>query len=285
MAPVLSDALRQLRASESETHIQQVVFVTDGSVGNESGLLSLIENNLGRARLFTVGIGSAPNSFFMRKAAQFGRGSFSYIGDISDVENTMSALFERLESPVMTGLSLQWPANIETESWPQRLQDLYRDEPMLITAKLSSKPKAQQKVTLTGRGANKSWSRSLSLNQPLPSKGLGSLWARDKIASLMDRKHRGEAESVVRAEVLDLALKHSLLSAYTSFVAVEEKVSRPSEKNLKSKALPNLVAKGQKLVPVNLPKTATGGLLSLMLGSALLSLALLLRKLSKQRSV
>ncbi len=278
MAPALSEAFKHLRDSVSETHIQQVVFVTDGSVGNEAALLSLIEKDLGRARLFTVGIGSAPNSFFMHKAAQFGRGNFSYVGDLSEVKNKMSALFEQLESPIMTQLDLKWPKGIKAESWPQRLQDLYRDEPMVITAKLSAKPQANQTVTLSGLAADKPWSRSLSLKQAWASEGLGSVWARDKISSLMDRKHRGEEASVVKAEVLSLALKHSLLSAYTSFVAVEQKVTRPVGKNATQESVPNLVAKGQTLVPVSLPNTATGAPISLLLGGFLLGLALWLRR-------
>jgi len=62
--------------------LQQVVFITDGAVGNEAELFRYVHNHLGDRRLFTVGIGSAPNSYFMRKSAQFGRGSYTVIGDI-----------------------------------------------------------------------------------------------------------------------------------------------------------------------------------------------------------
>ena len=64
-----------------ENTLRQVVFITDGSVGNEDALFKLISDHLGPSRLFTVGIGSAPNSYFMRKAAQFGRGTFTYPAD------------------------------------------------------------------------------------------------------------------------------------------------------------------------------------------------------------
>src|SRR5690606_4296591 len=55
--------------------LRQVIFITDGSVGNEQALMQLIEQKLGHSRLFTVGIGSAPNSYFMTGAAQAGRGT------------------------------------------------------------------------------------------------------------------------------------------------------------------------------------------------------------------
>ena len=67
-----------LKPGRSPGFVRQVVFLTDGAVGNESALFTLIRDRLGDRRLFTVGIGSAPNSHFMTKAAQFGRGSFTY---------------------------------------------------------------------------------------------------------------------------------------------------------------------------------------------------------------
>ena len=60
MAPALNAALKRTTA---ENYIKQVVFITDGAVGNEAALFSQIKNELGDARLFTVGIGSAPNSY------------------------------------------------------------------------------------------------------------------------------------------------------------------------------------------------------------------------------
>ena len=61
------------------------MFITDGAVGNEAQLLAQIEKGLGNSRLFTVGIGPAPNSWFMKKAARFGRGTHTYINDVSEV--------------------------------------------------------------------------------------------------------------------------------------------------------------------------------------------------------
>src|SRR5262249_52434080 len=63
----------------------------------------------GDSRLFTVGIGSAPNSHFMTKAAAIGRGTFTYIGKVDEVREKMSALFAKLESPVLKGVRIDWP--------------------------------------------------------------------------------------------------------------------------------------------------------------------------------
>ena len=90
--------------------MRQVIFLTDGAVGNENALFALIRERLDDRRLFTVGIGSAPNSHFMTKAAQFGRGTFTFIGDTSEVQEKMAALFRKLESPVLTDIAVDWPS-------------------------------------------------------------------------------------------------------------------------------------------------------------------------------
>ena len=126
MAPAVRAALD---APAKEGFLRQVVFMTDGSVGNEDELFKLIQKKLGRSRLFTVGIGSAPNSHFMTKAAQLGRGSFTYIGDIAEVGEKMGALFGKLEHPVLSDIVVEWPASVSAEGYPQKLPDLYLGEP------------------------------------------------------------------------------------------------------------------------------------------------------------
>ena len=98
MRPALE---RALRATTSETHLRQIIFITDGSVGNEQELYRLIEQELGQARLFTVGIGSAPNGWFMRKAAEAGRGTYSYISALHEIDEKMQRLIRKLEKPQM----------------------------------------------------------------------------------------------------------------------------------------------------------------------------------------
>ena len=96
MRPALKMALN---GPAQESHLRQVIFITDGSVGNEAELFSLIEQDLGTARLFTVGIGSAPNGWFMRKSAEAGRGTYTYISALHEVGEKMTRLFRKLETP------------------------------------------------------------------------------------------------------------------------------------------------------------------------------------------
>src|SRR5262245_11995672 len=87
--------------------LRQVISLTDGAVGNEAQLVAAIHERLGDSRLFTIGIGSAPNSHFMREAARLGRGTFTYIGSINEVKEKMVSLFAKLESPALTDVEIE----------------------------------------------------------------------------------------------------------------------------------------------------------------------------------
>ncbi|MCZ6830176.1 MAG: marine proteobacterial sortase target protein [Gammaproteobacteria bacterium] len=270
------------RQGEELQLLRQVVFITDGAVGNETALFQEIQQRLGRSRLFTVGIGSAPNSWFMRKAAQVGRGHSTFIGDISEVQQQMQALFDGLSTPLSSDIRIDWPQ--EVEAYPARVPDLYRGQPVLVAARLiAAKPGSPSpvgSVTVSGRNAAGRWQRRLELPAQAADeqlhKGVASVWARQKIAELLDGKILGTPEDEVRAAVLPVALAHQLVSPYTSFVAVEQRLSRPTAATLKSKAVPNLPPAGQSPQAYAWPQTATGAPAQLALGSLLLLLALLL---------
>lgn len=140
--------------------IRQVVFITDGAVGNEGELFGYIESHLGDSRLFTVGIGSAPNTYFMRKAAQFGRGSFTYVGSTLEVSEQMENLFRKLEAPALAEIDVWWedPA---AEIYPDRTPDLYVGEPLVLTALLPNGPGG---VELTGYRGASAWEASLAVS-------------------------------------------------------------------------------------------------------------------------
>ena len=102
MVPAMRAALTDSSASDAN-HVRQVVFLTDGAIGNEQQLFDTITAMRGRSRVFMVGIGSAPNTFLMTRAAELGRGTFTHIGSVEQVEERMRDLFAKLENPAVTG--------------------------------------------------------------------------------------------------------------------------------------------------------------------------------------
>lgn len=272
MVPALA---RALDGSSDAARVRQVIFLTDGAVGNEDELFGLIQRQLGDTRLFTIGIGSAPNSHFMRKAAQSGRGTFTYIGNLDDVQARMSELFAKLEAPVLKGVTVRWSDNPDVDMTPRHIPDLYLGEPVLVSAALAH---ASGDVEISGSSGAVQWATRVSLADANHGHGVGVLWARNKIAALLDTLHDGANEDEIRAAVVAIALEHHLVSKYTSLVAVDKTPARPAQDELKSAAVPTNLPAGWDADAVfgELPRGATDarwnllvGILALLLGGLL----------------
>ncbi len=233
-------------------------------------LFSFIRSHLGRSRLFTVGIGSAPNSHFMRDAARFGRGTFTYIGSSNEMQEKMTALFEKLESPVLTNVELRFddPA---VEMWPQRIPDLYAGEPLVIAVKFS---KPTGRVIASGKRAGEEWNDVHNMQVTAEESGIGRLWARRKIEALAD------SEGDVRQQIVDLALPHHLVSQYTSLVAVDHTPSGVPQQTCETRPVPATLPAGWGGIDGSLPGTATPAPMYLLVGIALLTVAAVFARLT-----
>ena len=266
-----------LRTPPTENLLRQIVFITDGAVGNEDGLFELIDKKLNGARLFTVGIGSAPNSWFMRKAAEAGRGSFTTISALHEVGEKMDRLFRKLESPQVTDIEVLWPSGVVVDSYPSIVPDLYLGEPVVVKARATGEARPGDVVRIAGNSVGGAWSEELTLAGRGQSAGVGALWARARIGELLDQMRRGRSEDEVRGDVVETALAHHLVSKYTSLVAVDKTPVRPAGSGLDSEQVANLMPHGQGgSALTGFPATATNAMQLLQSGMALLLLALVI---------
>ena len=233
MVPAMKAALTDRRDAD-EGYLRQVVFLTDGEIGNEQQLFDIIAAMRGRSRVFMVGIGSAPNSFLMTRAAEIGRGTYTHIGSVDQVETRMRALFDKLENPVVTGLTASYSG--ESDMTPAILPDLYRGEPIVLAAKVSS---LNGTLEISGRIGDRPWEVRLPVANAAEGQGLSKLWARRKITDAEVARTLGQATAEeTDRRILALALGHHLVSRLTSLVAVDTTPSRPVGMHLTRTELP-----------------------------------------------
>jgi Ca-activated chloride channel family protein len=262
MAPALQAAMQ---LPPQDGLLRQIVFITDGAAGNEAELLLQVAEELGEARLFTVAIGSAPNAWFMRKAAAIGRGSHTHIGREDEVGERMSALWARIRNPAVQNICVDW--GMEAEYYPEIVPDLYAGEPLWLYARL---PFVPREVTVCGELDGHYWETRSRPQAAGGNADLPALWARSKIEALEDSRVFGADFDAIRAEVLDLALEFGLLTRYTGLVAVDRTPARPADAALEGTEVPSLLPAGSTLATGFAP-TATGWQAQLAL--ALLALA------------
>jgi Ca-activated chloride channel family protein len=234
MVPAMRAALTDVAGSEAN-NVRQVVFLTDGAIGNEQQLFETITAMRGRSRVFMVGIGSAPNTFLMTRAAELGRGAFTHIGSVDQVEERMRGLFAKLENPAVTGLAAKF-SDAAADITPAVIPDVYRDEPLVLAARLD---KLVGSVEIKGRIGDRPWAVTLPLANAAEGKGLSKLWARRKISDAeVARTTRQASPEDADKTILALALEHQLVTRLTSLVAVDKTPSRPEGEPLKLTELP-----------------------------------------------
>lgn len=275
MAPPLAAALA---SPTQDGMLKQILFITDGAVGNETDLFRMIEQGLKQSRLFMVGIGAAPNSYFMRKAAQFGRGAFVQISNTREVAAQMGRLLAKIESPVYRDLEVRWHGSAGVDFFPRQLPELYDSEPLVMLARAES---LVGDIEISG-GGPRHFDTTIGLDRGGTADGVGTLWARAKIEALLDEKALGGDPDAIQAEVTRVALTHKLVSPWTSFVAVETWAARPPGESLATNAVPGTLPPGQQ-VAVMMPGTATPASLELIAGTAALALGLLLLVMERRR--
>jgi len=256
---MLSALTLALHSSSSGERVRQVVFITDGAVGNESALFDYISRRIGKSRLFTIGIGSVPNAYFMKRAARAGRGTFTYIGTPEDVHEKMSGLFAYLESPMLTDIRLHWPGRVD-ETYPAPIPDLYAGEPLVVVLRAKD---LGGRVSITGLRSGEPWQQSVSLENGTARAGVARLYARRKIESfrlnlsrLQEDLGYEEGRKQFRDKIIETGLRYHLVTRYTSLVAVEKESSRPHDAPLKAWPVPTHLPAGWQLEKIWLEKPA-----------------------------
>ncbi|MCF6293111.1 MAG: marine proteobacterial sortase target protein [Robiginitomaculum sp.] len=234
MLPALSAAFDTPR-TQSSNKLRQLVFITDGQISNEGELFSLIAENLGNSRLFTIGIGSAPNRYFLSRAAKLGRGTDTIISDLNKVAAEMTRVFAKLEKPIMQNLAVKFTGIVPKDVSPNPLPDLYNNDPVIILAKFTSKP---QDMVLSGQLSHSNWVANLSLSSAKPGTGISQLWARAKIKSLEEGRFRGKPVEQINQQILQISLDHHLVSRLTSLVAVDITPITPDDTTLETVMIP-----------------------------------------------
>ena len=314
MVPPMTAALQDQHPSDT-SHLRQVVFLTDGDIGNEEALFSTITKNRGRSRIFMVGIGSAPNSYLMTRAAELGRGTFTHIGDGAEVVAKMQDLYTKIGNPVVTELKAELVGN-SARITPDMLPDLYRGEPVLLMAEAKD---LSGSLKISGNIGEQPWEVTLPISKAAKGDGISKLWARRKIADFEVASTLGTLtyDEANRA-ILAMALEHQIVSSQTSLVAVDKTPKRPAGEKLTRADIPLNLPAGwnydsvfgndkpvvkqrdaeaafQQLamlqtpaaVPaqqqVMLPQTATSAELLMLIAGILLTLSLVLRLVPSPR--
>ncbi|HEX6839236.1 MAG TPA: VIT domain-containing protein, partial [Polyangia bacterium] len=223
--------------------LRMVVFCTDGFIGNEKEIIDYIGTMRGQSRVFGFGIGSSVNRYLIEGVARAGRGAAEIVRQGEPANEAVTQLYKRLDRPVLTDVALRFSGVDVTAMEPERLPDLFAGQPLVVVGKYRGRGPAS--VEVSGMLGEKPYVRTIpvSLSQQPGDAVLGTLWARRRIETLTDATESGAAADQ-QAQIVDLALKFKLVTAYTSFVAVEKELKLDARTPLAEMLVPNELPEG-----------------------------------------
>lgn len=240
---------RAMNMPGSEQKSRSIVVVTDGYVNFEADAFDLIRDHRGAANVFCFGIGSSVNRQLIEGIARVGGGEAFVVTTPSEAPETARRFRKYIESPVLTKVKLEARGFEASELQPASLPDVFANRPITVCGKWKGSPGGQ--LVLTGiTGGGEKYQQVIDIAQTsakgMHNPALRSLWARERVRELSDyAKLRKDVKSQKETiqEVTNLGLTYSLLTAYTSFIAVDETV-RPIDTPAQKVKQPSPLPKG-----------------------------------------
>jgi len=227
-----TEMMKAIRAaldpSDEQDHVRVVCFMTDGYVGNDMEIVGEVRRHP-NARVFSFGIGSSVNHFLLDQMAREGRGEVEYVGLEDDGSAAARRFYQRVNTPLLTDLKLEWNGVAVSDVFPARLPDLFSAKPVVISGRYDTPGKGF--LRLRGKQAGRDFVREVPVSLPAVQPAhdvLATLWARRKVDALMASNwtgmQSGDPGLELKSAITKIGVEFGLMTQFTSFVAVEESI-------------------------------------------------------------
>ncbi len=218
---------KALQFKDAENYSRTFVVITDGYVAIEKELFRLIRDNLNNANLFAFGIGNSVNRHLIEGMAYAGMGEPFVSMSKSENEKVTKRFIKTIENPVLTNIRLQAESIEIYDVEPSSIPDVLSERPLIIYGKY--KNNTNGKLTISGLSGKTQYTQSYTLTDSLAknNEALRYLWARNRLKYLSDYGQKFEydqTEDELQQAITNLGLKYNLLTKYTSFIAVDNKI-------------------------------------------------------------
>ena len=215
---------RALKLKKPESYSRTIVIATDGYVTVEEEVFDLIRKNLGDANMFAFGIGTGVNRHIIEGMARVGMGEPFIITRPEEAPSKAERFRTLIQFPVLTQVKVKFQNFSTYDVEPLSIPDVLAERPVIVFGKWRGQPLG--KITLSGISGNGPYREAIEIHKVKPlesNSALRYLWARHRIALLSDYNKLRSNDKRIK-EVTDLGLTYNLLTAYTSFVAVDTEV-------------------------------------------------------------
>ena len=217
MGPAMAKALA---TSPGNDRIRLVYFMTDGFVGNDDVIVSAARNNLGTNRIFSIGIGSAPNRSLLNQIAAVGRGYASYLNLTENPASLGEDLVARTAFPYLTDIKIEWNGLAVGAVTPAAIPDVYAGMPLIVSG-VYTRP-GRGKITVSAKTAGRRVQIPVEVSLPdrFDAQPVAALYGRKMVDELYALAGDHIDQSTI-SQITELGLQFHMVTDYTSFVAVD----------------------------------------------------------------
>lgn len=221
----LSQALTQaVSLPKEESYSRSVLIVTDGYIDGEKEIYDIISQNLNNTNFFSFGIGSSVNRFLIEGIAKIGLGEPFVVTNPEDAAQTARLFSDYVKSPVLTNIQVSFDGFEAYDVEPENLPALFAQRPLVVLGKWKGEPAGT--IRITGKTGSGDYNHELTVSQDILSESnsaLRYLWARSKVERLTFYEASYHDQALIE-QITALGLEYSMMTPYTSFVAVLETI-------------------------------------------------------------
>ena len=229
LAPALETALA-IPASPGAA--RSVIAITDGYISGEREIFDIIGRNIGTTNFFSFGIGSSVNRYLIDGIAKTGLGESFVVTDPSEAAATADRFRTYIQSPVLTDVQVTYDGFDVYDIEPPTLSTLFASRPIVLFGKWKGEPSGT--IHITGNTGGRDYAEDIPVSAAIPLEAnniIQYLWARTRVERLTDYGMTEDLQANAKKEVTELGLRYSMMTPYTSFIAVTEKVRNTEGKS------------------------------------------------------
>lgn len=227
LAPALERAIAIPAAGSTA---RSIVVVTDGYIYGEKEIFEIISDNLGTTSFFSFGIGSSVNRYLIEGIAKAGQGESFVVTDPNEAADTAERFRSYIQSPLLTDVKVTYDGFQTYDIEPINIPTLYAEKPIVLFGKWRGE--AAGTIRITGKTGTQDYVQEIPVSgvEPLEAgSALRYLWARTKVERLTDYGNNTGSEEIIKKQVTELGLNYTMMTPYTSFIAVIETVRNPDK--------------------------------------------------------
>ncbi len=226
-----TELLEAMKRAMGLPHAQGVsrslVVVTDGYISAEKEAFDYIRDNLGQANIFSFGIGSSVNRYLIEGIAKAGMGEPFVITNENEAAATAAKFREYIQNPLLTNVQVRANGFDIYDVQPRVLPDLFARRPIIVFGKWRGPLTGTFELSgTTGGGAYSSTLDVQSVQADEGNRAIRYLWARSRISELSDYGSSNIDDGRIK-EITAIGLRYNLLTNYTSFIAIRERIVNP----------------------------------------------------------